>query len=568
MHFQLQCKPRLRTSESNFIILTDSRPVFNPRVRFGRVVTDSFRSVLYHSVIGFVIALLLFFTNIVQIWAHPLGNFTINHYARLEPDRAQLRVRYVLDLAEIPTFQELRHLDADQDNVISETEREIYLAARAPELIRNLELVIDARSATLELEPGTAFLELQQGQGGLEVMRLSFWLRAPLQLDAAGTTITFADTNFSERMGWREMIARAGKGVTVQNSSVPAQDVSQELVQYPPELMSSPPDQRSATFVVVPAVAPGVVAGNASNPITTGALGAFDRTRDEFSKLITTNQELSPTVWFLSLLAAMALGALHAFSPGHGKAVVGAYLVGSHGTWQNAVFLGLVVTATHTAGVYALGFVTLFLSAYILPEQLYPWLGFLSGLLVAFIGVQLFFQRWRAARQPHRNEQTGAHTHIHADGTTHSHPSDHQTNSPAAHSHTFTSPEQEAAHARKHLDEIEWMEKPSRRNLLTLGISGGLLPCPSALVVMLSAIGLGRVLFGLYLILGFSVGLAGVLVLTGLALLYAGKLAGRVMRGQRASRFFRYVPILGALVVAALGTFIALDAFLQSGFWK
>jgi ABC-type nickel/cobalt efflux system permease component RcnA len=129
----------------------------------------------------------------------------------------------------------------------------------------------------------------------------------------------------------------------------------------------------------------------------------------------------------------------------------------------------------------------------------------------------------------------------------------------------FATPEEETAHAQAHLDEIEVLEKPSWKNLLSLGISGGLLPCPSALVVMLSAIALGRVLYGLFLIVGFSVGLASVLVITGLVLLYAGRFAGKHLQGERVGGVMRYLPLVGACVVTVLGVLIAFDAFFQTG---
>ncbi|HZQ09044.1 MAG TPA: sulfite exporter TauE/SafE family protein, partial [Anaerolineae bacterium] len=459
------------------------------------------------------------------------------------------------------------------------------------------------------------------GTGGLEIMHLSAWLDAPLSLASGSTNIVYQDNNYQERLGWREIIARAGNGIALQNSNVPQTDISQELTTYPADLLSNPRNDREASFGIVPN------SGTATMPspataVTSGALGAFDRTRDDFAKLITTNQELSLSVLALSFLAAIALGGLHAFSPGHGKAVVGAYLVGSRGNWQHAVFLGFIVTATHTAGVYALGFVTLFLSAYFLPEQLFPWLGFISGMLVAVIGVRLFVSRIRAARsqdtpfgramkQAHAHDyedhhehapvrlatarpayagagygtvhqHEAAHVHTHADGTTHSHSHEdkdshgngnvhshyheHLHGNGHSHSHDLATPEEEAAHVKEHLAEIEALEKPSWRNLVSLGISGGLLPCPSALVVMLSAIALGRVLYGLFLIVGFSLGLAGVLVGTGLVMLYAGKMAGRVFAGRGANLFFRYVPILGAGFVTLLGVAIAFDAFFQTGF--
>lgn len=566
-------------------------------------------------------ALVLFAALASAALAHPLGNFTINHYARLEAGVGQIRVRYVLDYAEIPTFQEKQSMGADNTGQVSASRRAAYLDSHLAKLIANLKLSINHQPAVLTPEPGSAQLEFLPGQGGLQVMRLSAWLDAPLTLAANGTVVEFADNNYSDRLGWREIVAPDTRDAQVRDSNVPTQDTSKELTAYPADLLSNPRNDRRATFTVLPGAGNAAVP-NAASPITTGALGAFDRTRDAFGELLTSNSELSPLVLLVSFLAAMALGAVHAFSPGHGKAVVGAYLVGSRGNWQHAVFLGLVVTITHTAGVYALGAVTLFLSAYVLPEQLFPWLGFISGLLVAIIGAQLVIQRIRAARaqttsydqalhaqqsqaranghaheNAHSHDHEPAHIHTHADGTAHVHSHagelepahahvhanqhlhsnghdhthhDHEhahnnSHAHADHSHDFATPEEEAAHAREHLAEIQAFEKPSWRNLLSLGISGGLLPCPSALVVMLSAIALGRVLYGFFLIIGFSLGLAGVLVLTGLVLLYAGKYAGKLFGGQRVGVFMRYVPIVGAVLVTLLGVGIALDAVFQTG---
>ncbi len=544
--------------------------------------------------------------------AHPLGNFTINHYARLELAPDGMQVRFVLDYAEIPTFQEKQAMDLDGDAKVGDSERASYLRTQLPRLIENLQLTVNGRPVPLGIKPERAELEFLPGQAGLQVMRLSAWLDARAQLDTNGTSVTFRDENYSARLGWREIVVVGSSGLGIDSLSGAGADVSHELTTYPQDLLNNPRNDREASFKVrVGAV--GSSSASRANSITNGALGAFDRTRDEFGKLINTTQELSPIVLLVSFLAAIALGALHAFSPGHGKAVVGAYLVGSRGTWQHALFLGLIVTATHTAGVYALGLVTLFLSAYVLPEQLFPWLGFLSGALVAVIGARLAVERLRAARnhstsydralshldhshefasaqslQPalaaahtdsgsaptsrssHPYVTAGASEHHHASNHIHTHHHhdhghSHAEHGEHAHSHDFATPEEEAAHAREHLAEIEMLEKPTWKNLLTLGISGGLLPCPSALVVMLSAIGLGRVLYGLYLIVGFSLGLAGVLVVTGLALLYAGKLAGRYLRGARAGVFFRYVPLFGACVVALLGVGIALDALYQAG---
>lgn len=500
-------------------------------------------------------ALCLFGALSAAAFAHPLGNFTINHYARLEMAPDQMRIRYVLDYAEIPTFQEKQNMDGNADGQISEAERLAYLSTAVPRLLENLKLTVNTQAAVLTPEKDSEQLEFLPGQGGLEIMRLTMWLDAPFRLGSSDA-IQFQDTNYPDRLGWREIVVKGANGVGIQNSSVSDQETSKELTVYPQNLLSNPRADREAKFTAVPGSGYSTTSKTAV-PASLGPLAALDRTREEFGKLLVTNQELSPIVLLVSFLLAMGLGALHAFSPGHGKAVVGAYLVGSRGNWKHAVFLGLIVTVTHTAGVYALGAVTLFLSAYVLPEQLFPWLGFISGALVALIGIRLFVERLTAARAKTSSydkamQKVAPNTsHRHADGQ--------------AHAHNFASPEEEQAHAREHLAEIQAFEKPSWKNLLSLGISGGLLPCPSALVVMLSAIALGRVLYGFFLIIGFSLGLAGVLVLTGLALLYAGRFAGRYFGGNRVGAVMRYVPIVGAFFVALLGVGIALDAFFQTG---
>lgn len=594
----------------------------------------------FRPVAAAAVATILFVIFVTGALAHPLGNFTINHYSRIETTAHQLRVRYVLDYAEIPTFQEKQAMDSDGNGDISAAERAAYVQTRLPALIAGLKLNVGGQPTALSVESSTSTLELVEGQSGLQIMRLAAWLSAPLALSDTGVPVHYQDDNYAERLGWREIVATANEGTVLDNASVPAVDTSRELTTYPQDLLNNPRNDRQADFRVTPG---GAGAATSISPVVPGTLAALDRTRDEFAKLINSNQELSLSVLVVSFLAALALGAVHAFSPGHGKAVVGAYLVGSRGTWRHALFLGLVVTATHTAGVYALGFVTLFLSEFILPERLFPYLGLLSGLLVAVIGARLFVERLRGARARtssydralalHARGGAGhigpltlvgvaGQPHTHGDGTVHSHADEAEHihpvravgaheyalaleatsersaakllhKSPPAggpgrshdpgpskdvrefhshpgtrshgHSHGFATPEEEEAHAHAHLAEIEKLDQPNWQNLLSLGISGGLLPCPSALVVMLSAIALGRVLYGFYLILGFSLGLASVLVLTGLTLLYAGKLAGRMFSGERVGWFFRYVPIAGAFFVAILGVAIALDSVFQTG---
>jgi ABC-type nickel/cobalt efflux system permease component RcnA len=257
-------------------------------------------------------------------------------------------------------------------------------------------------------------------------------------------------------------------------------------------------------------------------------------------------------------VTALVLGALHALSPGHGKTVVAAYLVGSRGTARHALFLGATVTATHTAGVYALGLVTLLLSEYVLPERLYPILEVASGLLVVGIGGWLFASRVRDAlarsNAPvpalvsvpgHSYTPTfGSRRHDHAHNHGHGHVQE-LVHSHGGSTHSHRPP---GADGRP----VTW------RSLLALGVSGGLLPCPSALVVLLSAIALHRVAFGLLLIVAFSLGLAGVLVGIGLVVVYAQGVLGRV--GVGGGLATRLLPLASAFLIMVAGLVITVQA--------
>jgi ABC-type nickel/cobalt efflux system permease component RcnA len=278
---------------------------------------------------------------------------------------------------------------------------------------------------------------------------------------------------------------------------------------------------------------------------TTENLASIDR----FAALIAAPIS-GPGGLLVALLVAFGLGAAHALAPGHGKTIVAAYLVGSRGTARHALFLGLTTTITHTAGVFALGLITLWVSRYILPEQLYPWLGVLSGALVVVIGVALFNGRLRLLGGGHEHDHDHEHDHnnLYGDPSVGASVSAH-THGPFGVAHTHAPPGSNGA-------PVTW------HGLLALGISGGLLPCPSALVVLLSAIALGRVGLGLALIVAFSLGLAGVLTAIGLLLVYAGRLFARLpIQG----RLLKTLPLASALLVTLLGVGITLQALVQTG---
>ena len=283
------------------------------------------------------------------------------------------------------------------------------------------------------------------------------------------------------------------------------------------------------------------------------------------------NRELSlmpGLVWqqagtvIVAIAGAFVWGAMHAMSPGHGKTIVGAYLAGSRATAQHAVFLGLTTTIAHTIGVFALGLVTLFASNYILPEQLYPWLSFLSGLMVIAIGLNLFISRMKSTQLPWRSpfRHTHAGHHHHHDHHDHDHPHDHEHHH---HHHDHGNSYGDHSHLPPGADgaPVTW------RSLLVLSISGGLLPCPSALVVLLSAISVGHIGFGLVMVLAFSLGLAGVLTGLGLLLVFSKRLFERLPKKVPVP-LVRVLPAVSALFVALIGLGITTQALMQIGLVK
>jgi nickel/cobalt transporter (NicO) family protein len=468
--------------------------------------------------------------------AHPLGNFTINHYSSLQFTEENARITYVLDFAEIPTLQQKARLDTDGDGKLSEEEANAYLEAEMPSLVKGLRLRAGDEILPLEVRDRSA--EYWSGQGGLPTLRMEAHLLADLPKDWRGEA-HYADQTYENRLGWREIVVRDGPGVAIKNSTVQAKSVSDELRSYPRDMLSSPPDFREATFTLVPGDGADETAGRTAEHVGTSFGGVTDRV-DELVSV----ERLSAAVVALSMLAAFFWGAAHALTPGHGKAVVAAYLIGARGTARQAGILGMTVTLTHTAGVFILGAVTLYLSRYILPEVLYPWLSVASGVLVVLIGLTLLYRN--LDKMPH--DSKAGHTHAEH---THSH---HGENSHVHHTHSH------GGRTHSHLpadgSNVTW------RGLMALGVSGGLVPCPAALVLLLGAISLDRLGFGMVLVLAFSAGLAVVLTGIGLLMIYAKK---RFERFSFEARVPRLLPIVSASIITLAGVGIALGALGQTG---
>ena len=506
------------------------------------------------AVAALVAGLLLAFAGTAA--AHPLGNFTRNQYTglRLLPDRVE--ADYVVDMAEIPAFQTRQEIDANGDQTVSPAEAAAWRGASCPRLAAGLVLRLAGRR--LDLTTVTSQLSFPPGAGGLPTLRLECGLATARGAVRGAGTLTLVNRNYPDRLGWREITA-VGDGTTVTSSDVPAASPSARLTGYPQDQLRSPLDQRSArvSFRAGGAAARGAASAAVGQdaPRRVAVPMAVDRATRAFTELV-ARQRLGPAFALLAVALALALGALHALAPGHGKTIMAAYLLGLRSSLSQALLVASTVTLTHTAGVLALG-IALSVSTALAPERLYPWLGLASGLLLASVGVTLLRRALRAAphRHPHPHPP-GHHTHAPGDGDPPGH-----VHAPAQGHH---------AHAPDHADPPghgrSHPRSPGWRGLVSVGFAGGLVPSPSALVVLLGAIALGRAWFGVLLVLAYGAGMA--LTLTGAGLLLVrvravldrrGAAGVRARPGLGLARLSRALPFASAATIVVVGLFLAVQ---------
>ncbi|MEN3306284.1 MAG: nickel/cobalt transporter (NicO) family protein [Micromonosporaceae bacterium] len=471
--------------------------------------------------------------------AHPLGNFSVNQLAALDLYRDRVQVTAIVDIAELPTLQERSTVDTDRDGTASDAERAGFAATTCAALAAHFALSIDGHR--LEWTVGDTGFRYAPGSAGLQTSRLDCALRSAAPLGAPAT-VDVANGFRSDRIGWRELTA-AGHGVTLVDPPVPARSISNGLTAYPRDLLSSPLSERSAQLRVRPGA--GVPAAAAA-PATAAPVSFTVRwTAGAESALrqMVGSRHLGPLVGLLAVLLALVLGAAHAALPGHGKTVMAAYLAGRAGRPRDALVVGATVTLTHTGGVLLLGLL-LTTVAGVAGETVLGWLGVVSGALVATVGIAMLTgalrRRGRPAQHRHPHHGRSHEHHIHSHGPDEAHDHDHHGLGDA-HGH-----DQERA-------------KPGRLATVGMGIAGGLVPSPSALIILLGAIGLGRTAFGVLLVLGYGLGMAATLTAAGFALIrLRDRLAQRQGVAHRlAGRLSAVLPTGTAAVVLLVGIGLA-----------
>jgi nickel/cobalt transporter (NicO) family protein len=529
------------------------------------------------------------------VLAHPLGNFTINHYAgiRVEPDRVLLDI--VIDQAEIPAFQSRLDFDTDEDGAVSDEESDAGRSAACTDLSRQLSLT--AGAAALPLRLAEAGLSFPLGSTGLSTLRLvcGFSAALPAALDAtAPTTLVFADTSYPDRLGWREIVVTASRAhVSALDGSGRATDTSKRLTSYPAELVATPladttvtvaaeaggptlpawdlPDATpvEAASVQVPiatgaAVAPGAlpapaVAAPTTAPVAlaTAPAGAVPGGSGAELPSIFRTADLTPVVLLLSLATAAALGAGHALTPGHGKTLMAAYLVGTRGRPLHALGLGLSVSVSHTVGILVLAAIVVGAADILPPDLVVRAAPVVAAISILGIGSWMLLGEWRRRRsvaahdQAHaaQHDRGNAHDHSHDDGPALDHHHDR-----AEHDGSHTHSGVRHSHLPPAGISISW------RSLFVLGLAGGLIPSTSALLILLGSIAAGRPAYGFVLVVAFGVGMAVVLAGIGLAMVFARDHVDRLPAGAGVGRARDLIPLVAAVLVFGFGIYLTAQA--------
>ena len=504
--------------------------------------------------------------------AHPLGNFTINHYAgvRIEPDRILLDI--VVDRAEIPTFQARFDFDLDGDASLSDEEIDAGRVTACEALAGSLSLTADGAALTPWLTG--AGLSFPLGVGGLSTMREVCTFEAPLStMITDALDIRFTDRSFAERAGWREIVAQ-GSGVTLaaRSGELRAASLSERLTRYPEDLIAAP---LADAALEIRATAGGPTLPPFDMPDATPVVGAAVAAPSESSLAAASSErttravappaavpggiaatdipdifrqtDLTPLVLVLSLVTAAGLGAGHALTPGHGKTLMAAYLVGTRGSARHALGLGAAVSLSHTVGLLALAAVVLAASDVVAPEVVVRWAPLVAAVSIVLIGGWMLLGEVRRRRASAAGED-----HRHAHPADHAHPLEGHAPTSGGDGHVYAH-DHPHRHGHSHVpaSSITW------RSLFVLGLAGGIIPSTSALLILLGAIAAGRPAFGLVLVLAFGIGMAAVMSGIGLVLVTARDRVDRVGAGSGFSQVREAVPLVAAVVVLGFGVVLA-----------
>jgi nickel/cobalt exporter len=440
---------------------------------------------------------------------HPIGNFTLNLYSGIEVAPGRVQIHYVMEMAEISTQEQKPGMDLDEDGEITAAERDSWADRASTAILTNLSMI--ANGQPVELRLADSSLRFRTGQGGLDLI----YMEADFEgvLPSSGR-VDYADGNYADRPGWREITVRAATGMAITDATVPDRSVSDELKAYPPELTQAPLNVREAGFgfqassvPTEPEASPSQ-GGGSTSPAGSGG----------FADLLATSADRAIGVLFA---LAFGFGFVHALGPGHGKTVMAASALTGSVRLRHTLWLGGGVALMHCASVIALGLIALAASRTLSSETVYTGLRLITAVVVMVVGAVLLAVRWR---QRHRTHEVG-HGHEHG------------------HEHGGSS------------DSASRVSGTDRAGIAAVAASGGLLPSPSAVVVMLGAIAADRIPLGVALVVTFSLGLATALVLAGVLSVYAKTWVRRFE-----VRATRWLPIAAAAAIFTVGVILTVQA--------
>jgi len=545
------------------------------------------------------ICLLIIFP--LTAFSHPFGYLRIDAVSQISISSDKITLKYLLRLPEASAFSQLKIMDKNQDFIYTDEEKKAYIDQATPKVMENFVIKLNDYPVTLKTIDSKVMVNT--GTGELSTLKVNYLFEAHIPeglLRKGENKLYFNDDNFTSTPGWKEIMVKGEDLVTILSAPEKPKNIKNALCTKADIVFSS---------------MKGSTGGNNSEfsepniPETHGDRGLVG---------LITKEKLSLSVILVALGLAVILGALHAFAPGHGKTIVGAYLIGSRGTIKHAVLLGIIVTFTHTISVILLGVICLFAFKYVMPEKLYPWIGFSSGILIAIIGIWLFIVRQKEAfassaghdhdhshdkahshnhdkshdkahshdhdhshdkahnhDHDHSHDKAHSHDHDHSHDKAHSHDHDHSHDKAHSHDHDHNkSHEQNHEQNHEHRDGgaghhhggkyhvHKLPEKITLLSLIVLGISGGIVPCPDALVVLLSAVALNRILLGLLIILAFSFGLAAVLIAIGIVMVTAGKMLEKYYPKRN---FLNKVASFSYIFIFILGLVIAIQSLTSAG---
>jgi len=485
------------------------------------------------------------------VWAHLGGTGSVDQVARITREGNKLVIVFELDMAEFPSQELRKKFDRMRDLRIDANEEKRGLRTLSREVQRGLVLALNGHPLRMKLK-GRPVLETVDRTTGAVPLKVRFRFEAVLPDGFNGGTFTFKNNLYADRIGFVRAHLDPGEGFIARGDEKVAAEVEKfeqlnaiivdgKVKELPRG--KTPPRIKEMVWEVLageePSPQPGEKEAETPAPEEAKAPAAEEATTPVFSDKASRTfweffqdfNQLSTWVIFGFIGLAFVYGMSHALMPGHGKAITAAFLVGNRGTIKDAILLGVTVTCTHTVAVFALGLAAEVATYTIRRDRVIWWLELVSAFLIIGLGLFIFLRHLVALA---RGTEAG-HGHVHFVGGHHHHHHDH---------------DHEHSHAHDHAHEKG--ERPGLWQIIYLGITGGMIPCPTGLVIVSVSFQAHLLGFGLFLAAVFSLGMACVLVAIGILTVKGFHVAERY-GSRRAIMVFRVMPVLSGGFITLLG---------------